>query len=110
MRIPGFTAEASLFRPSSHYGHEKNINFLELSSVVPQQLEHPGFTISCSPCLPRFITQFGVRRLVWRESVRTCVYRQDFTHPEGGHYICGPCLERSCSPFVAVDRFNFSLP
>lgn len=106
MKMPGFTAEASLVRLSFHYESRGGKDFSEFSSVIPQQFEPPGFTISCSPCRLRIIFRFGVPHIEWRESVRNCVYRSDPTHPEGGHYVCGPCIEQRCPPFVVIDRFN----
>lgn len=108
MSMPGFTAEASLSRTPLHYHAEATDRFQEPSGVMPQQFEHPSFTISCSPCLLRHVPgSFDPWR--WLESLRTCIYKENPFSPEGGSYVCGPCVERRCSPFLAVDRFPLSL-
>lgn len=108
MSMPGFTAEASLSRTTWDHHSEATDRSQEPSGVMPQQFEHPSFTISCSPCRLRHVPgSFDPWRML--ESLRTCIYKENPFSPEGGSYICGPCVERRCSPFVAVDRFPLSL-
>jgi hypothetical protein len=109
MSMPGFTAEASLSITTLHYHPDGTDHSHEASGVMPQQFEHPSFTISCSPCLLRYVPG-SFQPWQWRESVRTCVYKEvpSQISAEGGYYVCGPCLEQRCSPFMPVDRFPLS--
>jgi hypothetical protein len=117
MNMPGFTAEASLYRTSERYhrvgrpGHARG--------VVPQQFGPLGFPgAECGPMRPLF-TYFEpcspcrlVRRpprppvqgdvFLWRQSVRECTW---FESPGCmPSIVCTPCFERSCSPFVVMPR------
>lgn len=113
--LPQFTAEAALGRHGGWtYGIRAGRDGSD-ADVVPQQLppdlrgcDHSSVSeIQCTPCrlhvLPPWPPRIG-GRFVWRESVRRCITCYD--HNGQPYPFCGPCLERSCSPFVRLDRLG----
>src|SRR5262245_43241386 len=79
MSMPGFTAEAAHSRTTLHYHSEATDRPHEPLGVMPQQFEHPSFTISCSSCLLRYVPG-SFQPWQWRESLRTCFYKANPFH------------------------------
>jgi len=108
MKMPGFSAEASLSTTILHYHFETTDYSHEPSGVTPQQFEHPPFTnflfaVSAS------IRTWIIPTLAVARKFENLRYKANPFSPEGGSYVCGPCIEQRCSPFVAVDIFPLSL-
>lgn len=105
MSMPGFTAEASLSRTTLHYHSEATDRSHEPSGVMPQAIRAPiiyNFLFAVSASIRTWIIP---ALAVARKFEKTCVYKANPFSPEGGSYVCGPCIEQRCSPFVPVDRF-----
>jgi hypothetical protein len=112
MRLPGYSAEAALGSNVTP-GARGSGRLRGRPQVVPQQFppdrERPTirgcdpesvFEMQCAPCTIRRLPTAGLR---WRESVRNCVICYD--HNGQAYPRCGPCFERSCSPFLVANRF-----
>ena len=118
MNIPGFTAEASLFGPNSHYGPEERTHSHTPLGVIPQQFERPRlpedefigdpsgpyhcfaqYLEQCSPCRPGVFPpdpKFRSPITTWGESVQWCRWCYS---PGIGHFqLCRPCFQRRCWP------------
>jgi hypothetical protein len=111
MNIPGFTAEASLYRSSEQY--YKAGSFEQAGGVVPQQFGVSGLregqpdrpvasywtSESCSPC--RLVS---LRPPYGRKMVRDCL---NIVYQSGESRIAFcqlQCHEQSCSPFQRASR------
>jgi hypothetical protein len=105
MDLPGFTAEASLFRLSSHYTSVEKNRFPAPLGVISQQFDSiegiTTFEFTCSPCRPRFGGGGPFEpRVQWRESVASCSYPHFDPITGQDYFKCGLCRERSCTPRV----------